>query len=263
MSSNEIDFLMVQQWLQEYKNAAPDAKKRIQKIVVTACLPMVKKIAHGLARRSTDPVDDIIQVGSLGLFKAIQLYKPEVGTSFKTYATYFITGEIKHYIRDKISMIKPPREIQELAYRINMLTKKLTEQNGEPPTNEELANELSIPVAKMEEIIEGERRSKQTISLEQTIFEAENSSLTLNDTLADENYENNLNLKEDKIMLMQAIKKLPETYQQILKMNFFEDLNQRQISEKLGISQMQVSRFLKKALSELFVIITEKSGYEE
>ena len=73
----------------------------------------------------------------------------------------------------------------------------------------------------------------------------------------------NLNLKEDKIMLMQAIKKLPETYQQILKMNFFEDLNQRQISEKLGISQMQVSRFLKKALSELFVIITEKTGYEE
>ena len=77
----------------------------------------LSKIFHGLARRSTDPIEDLVQVGSMGLLKAIDQYDTSVGASFKTYATYLITGEIRHYLRDKINMIRAPRELQELSFQ--------------------------------------------------------------------------------------------------------------------------------------------------
>ena len=108
----------VADWLLEYRSATDlKIKKKLKELIVLTCMSIVKKIAHSLARRSTDPVEDIIQVGSLGLIKAVDLYNPEISKNFKSYATYLLTGEIRHYLRDKASMIKAPREIQELACR--------------------------------------------------------------------------------------------------------------------------------------------------
>ena len=151
--------IQIHDWLVTYRRASDlKQKKQLQTLLVVANMPLVKKIACSLARRSTDPVDDLIQVGSLGLIKAIDFFKPEINNKFKTYASCLITGEIRHYLRDKASMIKAPREIQELAYRINCVSKQLIESGINEPSNEEIAKVMEIPVTKINDVIEIDRR---------------------------------------------------------------------------------------------------------
>lgn len=244
-------------WLREYRTAQDDTtKKKLRDLIVLSFLPLVKKVARGFARRSTDPVEDITQVGSLGLIKAIDLFNPNISANFKTYATYLITGEIRHYLRDKTTIIRAPREIKELSYRVHKLTLELTEKYGTQPTDEQIAQALQMPAKKIEEVIELERRTT-TISIDQMSSE-ENGQTPLMEKIADDKDEKHINSFENRLILEDAIKKLPIEDQQIVTLNFFEDLSQREISEKLNISQMQVSRKLKKALNKLFELITKK-----
>ena len=257
----EDNFAQINEWLNAYKLANSEKqKKQLQNLIVVATMPLVKKIACSLARRSTDPVDDLIQVGSLGLIKAIEFYNPEISTKFKTYASYLITGEIRHYLRDKASMIKAPREIQELAFRINNYIKQLIETSGDEPTTEEVAKAMDVSVQKVNIAIEVDRR-KSTISLDQTIGSTDDDNMSLADKIPAGDYQEFLNSYEEKIMLSKAIEKLPPELKSVIELNYYEDLNQRQIAEKLNVSQMQVSRRLKKALAAMYEIITS-SDYE-
>lgn len=255
MITQDESFAQIHEWLVTYK-ASDDKKlkKQLQNLIVIASMPFVKKIACGLARRATDPVDDLIQVGSVGLIKAIELYNPEMGTKFKTYATYLITGEIRHYIRDKASMIKAPREIQELAYRINCVIKELTE-DGFEPTSEQVAEAMSLPVNRVNDIIEVDRR-KSTISLDQSSSFDEDDNTSLADKIPSGDYQEFLSSYEEKIMLSKAISKLKPKLKEVIELSYYDDLNQREISERLDISQMQVSRRLKQALADMYEIIT-------
>ena len=112
---DELDTLLI-----SFKNTKDEKKKRMLHLkIVEESMDLVKKIANTIALQSGIPNEDLIQVGSLGLIKAIEFYKVDMNTKFKTYATYFIKGEIKHYLRDKASIIKAPRELQELLFKIN------------------------------------------------------------------------------------------------------------------------------------------------
>lgn len=256
MTTQDENFAQIHDWLGTYKNSSDKKlKKQLQNLIVVASMPFVKRIACGLARRSTDPVDDLIQVGSVGLIKAIELYNPEMGTKFKTYATYLITGEIRHYLRDKASMIKAPREIQELAFRINCVIKQLTE-DGFEPTSEQVAEAMSLPVNRVNDIIEVDRR-KSTISLDQTGSFDEDDTTSLADKIPSGDYQEFLSSYEEKIMLSKAISKLKPKLKEVIELSYYEDLNQREISERLDISQMQVSRRLKQALADMYEIITK------
>ena len=231
----------VNSWLIEYKNTQNEAtKKRLKDLIVLSFMPLVKRVARGFARRSTDPVEDITQVGSMGLIKAIDLFNPSISSNIKNYATYLITGEIRHYIRDKSTIIRAPREIKELSYRVHKLTLELTEKFGTQPTDEQIAQALSMPTKKIEEVIELERRTT-TVSIDQIIGSEENGQTPLMDKIADEKDKSLVASFENKMILEDAIKQLPVDDQKIITMNFFEGLNQREISEKLNISQMPVS----------------------
>lgn len=256
--SQDENFAQIHEWLLTYKDTQEaKVKKQLQNLIVVASMPFVKKIAGGLARRSTDPVDDLIQVGAVGLIKAMDLYNPQIGTKFKTYATYLITGEIRHYLRDKASMIKAPREIQELAFRINCVIKQLTEE-GIEPTTEHVAEVMSLSVSKVNDIIEVERR-KSTISLDQTYSFDDEDTMSLADKIPSGDYQQFLDSYEEKIMLSNAISKLKPKMKEVIELSYYEDLNQREISERLNISQMQVSRRLKQALEDMYSIITRES----
>lgn len=258
MFNHDENFAQIHEWLVTYRQSNDKkVKKQLQNLIVVASMPFVKKIACGLARRATDPVDDLIQVGAVGLIKAIDLYNPEVGTKFKTYATYLITGEIRHYLRDKASMIKAPREIQELAFRINCVIKQLTEE-GKEPTSEQVAEAMSLSVSKVNDIIEVDRR-KSTISLDQTFSFEDDDSVSLADKIPSGDYQEFLDSYEEKIMLSKAISQLKPKLKEVIEYSYYEDLNQREISEKLHISQMQVSRRLKQALEDMYKIITKES----
>lgn len=250
----------LKKWLLEYKMSSDEKiKNQLRSLITKACLPYVKKVAHGLARRNTDPVEDLVQVGSVGLLKAIDQYDAELGTSFKTYASYFITGEIRHYLRDKMAMIRAPRELQELSFRINQIIQELTQTLGQAPTDVEIAEKLSIPVEKLNDAFEIDRR-KQILSLDQatTLTTGGDNEVSLMDKLVDNKYQEFINNKEDSIMLLESIGMLKEPLQEVIKMSFFHDMSQQEIANEIGVSQMQVSRRIKKALNELFEIITKK-----
>ena len=252
----------VSQWLEEYKSTEDEAtKKHLRELIVLAYMPLVKKVARSLARRATDPIEDITQVGALGLIKAIDLFKPEISSNFKTYATYLITGEIRHYLRDKSTIIRAPREIKELSYRVHKITMELTEKLGTTPSDKELAQALQMSEKKIEEVYELDRRTT-AISIDQILGNEENGTSTLGDRLVDESQKDILTSFENRLILNEAIKKLEYDEQQLIILNYFEGLNQREISQKLDMSQMQVSRKLKKALDKLFNLITKKGMHK-
>ena len=119
-NNNELDALLI-----SFKNTKDEKKKRMLHLkIVEEAMDLVKKIANTISLQSGISNEDLVQVGSLGLIKAIEFYKLDMNTKFKTYATYFIKGEIKHYLRDKASIIKAPRELQELMFKINKARKK-------------------------------------------------------------------------------------------------------------------------------------------
>ena len=254
---NALSLEEINNWLDEYRSSDDEkTKKKLKELVVLACMPIVKKVARSLARRSTDPVEDITQVGSLGLIKAIDLYNPEISKNFKSYATYLITGEIRHYLRDKTTIIRAPREIKELSFRVHKLTLELTEKLGTTPTDKDIAEALQMPQEKVEECNNLERRTT-TISIDQIIGNDDNS-ISLAEKIEDESQSEAFNSYENRIILDDAIKKLEPLEQQLIIMNYYEGLNQREISEKLEISQMQVSRKLKKSIQKLFEIVSKK-----
>lgn len=228
--------------------------KKVRDQIVDQNFNLVKKIAHGLARRSTDPVDDLIQIGSIGLIKAIDYFNPEAGAKFTTYATHLITGEIRHYLRDKTSMIRAPRELQELSFRINKIVHKLRSEFGRDPTDLEIAEVLQdVKQNKIQEAYEVDRR-RTLVSLDQTITtgssSAENDTYLI-DTLMDIKEHKRNDTREDYFTVQELIKKLKPSLSEIIDLIYFQDIPQAEVAEKLGISQMQVSRRLKKATAAL------------
>ena len=241
----------------QYVSCENEQKRQILKQKIAAeCLPVVKKIARSLARRNTDPIEDLIQVGCVGLLKAIDHYSKIHKANFKTYANYFITGEIRHYLRDKISMVRAPRELQELAFRINQIIEQLTQDLKRTPSDLEISERLSLPVSKVSEIAQVERR-KTHVSLDNNLVFFNNESY-MAEFLIDDSYQDNLTKDEENVMLLDAIEMLEPTLKEAIKMSFFQDMNQKQIAEEMGVSQMQISRRIKKALNELAAILTKK-----
>jgi RNA polymerase sigma-B factor len=227
--------------------------KKIRDRIVDKNFNLVKKIAHGLARRSTDPVDDLIQIGSIGLIKAIDYFNPEAGAKFTTYATHLITGEIRHYLRDKTSMIRAPRELQELSFRINKIVHRLRTEFGRDPTDLEIAEVLQdVKKTKIQEAYEVDRR-RTLVSLDQTLTSGSSSEndTFLIDTLMDIKEHKRNDTREDFFMVQELIKELKEPLSEIIDLIYFKDIPQAEVAEQLGISQMQVSRRLKKATAAL------------
>ena len=241
-----------------YKDCKDEKRKRMLHInIVENGMHLVKKIAGNIAAQSGISNEDLVQVGCIGLIKAIEFFDPDKNARFKTYASYFIRGEIKHYLRDKASIIKAPRELQELVFKISSAVKQLKEKGIEEPAEEQIAEVVGVPVSKIHEVMEIEL-CKSTLSLDQAISSVDDDDLTLIDKIPAGDYQEFMNSYENKIMLAAAIKKLPEDLQQIIEMSYYQDLNQREISERIHISQMQVSRRLKKALSKMYEIIKTK-----
>jgi RNA polymerase sigma-B factor len=258
MSNNQNDKIAKTETAQKLHKLLGDYKKtqdkKIRDKIVDENFNLVKKIAHGLARRSTDPVDDLIQIGSIGLIKAIDYFKPEAGAKFTTYATHLITGEIRHYLRDKTSMIRAPRELQELSFRINKIVQKLKTEFGRDPTDLEIAQVLQdVKKHKIQEAYEVDRR-RTLVSLDQTLSPnsgASDNDTYLVDTLMDIKEHKRSNTREDFFMVQEMLKKLKQPLAEIIEMIYFKDIPQAEVAQTLGISQMQVSRRLKKATASL------------
>ena len=247
-------FEKLDELIASFKECKDEKKKRMLHLkIVEDAMVLVKKIANTISMQSGVNNEDLVQVGSLGLIKAIDAYKPDMNTKFRTYATYFIKGEIKHYLRYKAAMIKAPRELQELVFKISTTIKKLNEEGVEDPTAEDIADVLGLSAAKVEEVMNIDKY-KNALSLDQYLM-GDDEDFSLLDKIPAGDYKEFMNSYEDKIMISGTIKKLPPELRQIIELSYYEDLNQREIAEKIHISQMQVSRRLKKALNKMYELI--------
>ena len=144
-------------------------------LIVTQMLPIIKKIARTIARRSYDPIDDMVQAGAIGLLKAIDSYSRDVNENFKIYAGYLIIGEMKHFLRDKLNTIRVPGHIQELSLRINTFTSSLTQEEVNELTNDDVAEALNVTPNAVTNALQADRR-KSTVSLDE-IFAADSDNL--------------------------------------------------------------------------------------
>ncbi|MEB3197337.1 MAG: sigma-70 family RNA polymerase sigma factor [Candidatus Sericytochromatia bacterium] len=215
-------------------------------------LPLVKKIARGLARRSTDPVEDLIQVGSIGLLEAINRYETGHNTEFKTYAVHFITGHIRHYLRDRQNLLRGPRVLQELSYRLSQVTNRLTQELGRDPSNQELATILEVTPEQVDQVKMYDRRVT-VLWLDQESGDADDDEQrSLLDTLSDGRIGvDGRDELDDRLVLAEALEHLTDAQRRLLELRYFHDMTQAELSRRLGISQMEVCRRLKKAEKQL------------
>jgi RNA polymerase sigma-B factor len=198
-------------------------------------------------RGSPEPTEDLMQVGYVGLLKAINNYDPEVGDSLSAYAQPCISGEIKRHFRDKRWQIHVRRSAQELLLELRKATEELTQQLGRAPEEAELAERLGVSRDDMQEARQADLVFS-TYSLDAPMSDRDDPAL-LADMLGDDDPD--LAHAVDMEAVNAHWEELPEREQRILVMRFYGNLTQTEIGERLGISQMHVSRLLARALGHL------------
>lgn len=215
--------------------------------LVEMYLNLVKYLASRFRNRG-EPVDDLVQVGTIGLIKAIDRFDIGREVEFTTYATPTIVGELKRHFRDKGWAIKVPRRLQELSFRVTQAVDKLTQIEQRSPTVPEIADFLGVTPDEVLEAmetseaynfvsLEGDRTSDGAESFSILEYVGEDDSL--------------ISVVEDRTTLAAALRELSAQERRVLYLRFFEGLTQTEIARKLEISQMQVSRLLRRTLRVL------------
>lgn len=230
---------------------------KIKNQIVKLNLPLVKKIAKNYSQYNKEIYEDLVQVGSLGLINSIDRFDPIHNASFKTYSTHLISGEIKHYLRDHTSIIRPPRELQELQPKINRAAQEISIRKNQDPTKEDISNFIDIPLDKVNQVFEMEY-ALNLVSFDQKIQPDLSESKTIGEQLEDKKYTSFQATQEDKIFIDQAVENIEKQSREIIEYAFYQDLSQTEIAKKMGISQMQVSRKLKSALKEVWDILNSR-----
>ncbi len=221
-----------------------DAEARDQ--LIESHLNLVRFLASKFKNRG-EPMEDLIQVGSLGLIKAIDRFDPSRGLEFTTFATPTIMGEIKRHFRDKGWSVRVPRRLQELSAKVTQATEDLTRELNRTPTVAEISESLD---ASIDEVLEAMESSSaySSVPLEGGGM-GEDDAPSVIDRFATEDAE--LAGTDDRIVIADAIADFTPREQEAIRMRFVDGMTQVEIAEKLGISQVQVSRLLRKALKAI------------
>ena len=228
------------QFFERIKQGDEQARQEYIEGNLRLVLSVIKRFAG-----SNENVDDLFQIGNIGLIKAIDHFDTELGVRFSTYAVPMITGEIRRFLRDD-GMIKVSRPLKELAGKVGAAREKLEADLGREPTVEELARSVG---ASREEVAASMEAGARVGSIYEPFDAGDESGGCLADKIAEKTSENDRVL--DRIVLAELLSGLGEKEQQIIKMRYFENMTQTVIAGRLGISQVQVSRLEKKILREM------------
>ena len=208
-------------------------------------LPLVEHCARRFMHRG-EPLEDLVQVGTIGLIKAVDRFDTDRGVEFSTYATPTIIGEIKRHFRDKGWAIRVPRRLQELRMSIATATSDLSQSLGRSPTPREIAEHLEVSV---EEVLEGLESANAYATMSLDVSHGDDEGPSWLDSLGEE--DEAIEHVEIRESLRPLLAGLPPREQQILVLRFFRQQTQSQIAEQVGISQMHVSRLLTRTLERL------------
>ena len=225
---------------EELIRLAQSGDREASEKLVTENSGLIWSVARRFAGRGTE-MDDLYQLGCLGFLKAVEGFDTEFGTQFSTYAVPKIAGEIRRFLRDD-GAVKVSRGIKEQATTIKIARNHLTSALGREPTIQEISNQTGFSP---EEIALAETATAATESIQRETGE---EGFSLEDILTDTESEERM---VEKIALMQAIDRLPQRENMVIKLRYFHGLTQQRVAKVLEVSQVQVSRIEKKALSNL------------
>lgn len=220
----------------------------IQEEIVNTYRNLVESLARKYSRNSSIH-EDLVQVGMIGLLAAVRRFDASFGRSFETFAIPTILGEIKRYIRDQTWSVHVPRRIKELGPKIKKAVDELTNVNQSSPTVSEIAEYLDVSE---EDVLETMEMSKsyRALSVDRKVeSDSDGVGVAIVDLVGD--YEEAYEKVDHKMLLEKIFPVLSEREQQILKCTFFENMNQKETGELLGISQMHVSRLQRRSLRKL------------
>jgi RNA polymerase sigma-B factor len=214
--------------------------------LVTAWLPMAHRIA-GRFRDRGENIEDLRQVAAVGLVKAIDRFDPSRG-AFESYAVPTITGEVKRHFRDRMWALRVPRRVQELRNKVRLARRDLTLNPGAPePTTAEIAAHAGLTEDEVAAGMEA-MESFSTLSLDAELSSTDDN-YSLADTLGDP--DSSYDVVVDREAAKEGLRRLPERERDILYMRFFEDMTQHRIADRLGISQMHVSRLITRSCARV------------
>jgi RNA polymerase sigma-B factor len=237
---NLDDKLLLRRYHEEGDLAARDQ-------LIEQYMSLVRSLARRYAYRG-EQLDDLVQIGAIGLIKAIDRFDLERGVELTTYATPNIIGEIKRHFRDKGWSVRVPRGLQELSVQLSRLVENLTVQLGRSPTIAEIAKEAGVEEEQVLEALES-GRAYSSVSLSAGGIGDEDGDLDPLETIGTEEHE--YQVSEDRAVLEPGFKVLDDRERRILHLRFFEGLTQSQIAQQIGISQMHVSRLIRRALEKI------------
>ena len=210
-------------------------------------MPLARKLARRYSG-ANEPFEDLLQVASYGLLKALDRFDTDRGTAFSSFAVPTIVGELKRYFRDLGWSAHVPRGAQELALKVQSAREKLTTRTGRSPTVPELAQYLELST---EDVLDGleAAAAHHSSSLDIPQDDGDGESGTLADWFGHEDA--GFRRVEDAATVAAAMQTLSERNRQVLELRFFEDLAQSEIAKRIGVSQMQISRILRRAIATL------------
>jgi RNA polymerase sigma-B factor len=214
--------------------------------LVETYLPLARTIARRYQSPRV-PTEDLVQVAAIGLMKAIDRYDPDRGVAFSSYAVPTMVGEVQRHFRDHTWGVRPPRDLQERAQRVLAINRTLGAELGRPPSAKEIAERLNVA---LEDVVEALQAcdARDTTSLDRPRVVGEETD-TLADTMGGEDGE--FDRVEHAITAELLMRELDEREREIIRLRFHEDLTQSEIGERIGCSQMHVSRLVRGAIAKL------------
>ena len=220
--------------------------RRARAALIERFMPLARSLARRY-QRSGEPFDDLVQVASVALVKAIDRYDPARGCAFSSFAVPTIAGELKRHFRDHSWAVRPPRDLQEVTLRVENALTRITQQLDRSPTTRELAAAAGLDEEQVLEALQA-RRGRSAVSLQAPQGEP-GEGLTLGDTLGVEDPQ--LERAEQRAALDDLLKTVPTRAREMVRLRFEEDMTQAEIGAVFGVSQMQVSRILRQTVAQL------------
>lgn len=223
--------------------AMHNGDKTAREQLISGNLKLVLSVIQRFCARGEN-MDDLFQIGCIGLIKSIDNFDVSLNVRFSTYAVPMIIGEIRRYLRDN-SSIRVSRSLKDTAYRAMQVKEALVNKNQKEPSIEEIAKELDMP---REDVVVALESIAQPVSLYEPVYSDGGDTIFVMDQVGDKNDDSNW---IDEIVLKEAIKNLNPREKQILRLRFFDGRTQTEVAKEIGISQAQVSRLEKGALERI------------
>lgn len=203
-------------------------------------------------QNSGENVDDLFQIGCIGLMKAIDNFDRSLEVKFSTYAVPMIMGEIRRYLRDSVSPLRVSRSLRDIAYKAVYMKEVLSKKNQKEPTIEEIADAIELPA---EDVMTALDAIQSPVSLYEPVYEQGGDTLYVMDQISDR--KNREEKWVEKIAISEALDHLPERERNIIGLRFYRGKTQMEVAEEIGISQAQVSRLEKSALKSMKNYLTD------